>query len=557
VNDGDQTSALPVNQIDDVPEHLWNLGDYTTDEERATADIAGLVSLGFIRAALRRRARLWCIIAVVGLLAGFGAFVKFHPGYQASTSIFLEARPGEDAGLSILDDQAMAQSSTMAGLAVRQFGLPQSASSFLANFTVTVATDQVLLITVTAPSSSEAVHRASVLATEFLQFRATQQEKQQKLVIQGIDQQLSLAGQHIKLLTKRINQLPAPSGNGAREAVLGNLRAERSQAIARLAALKGIVNSNVAATRVGTETFVRGSQVLVAASPLPQRSAKKRLIEYAGTGLILGLVIGMGIVIFSALTSERLRRRDDIASALGAPVKLSVGKIRRNRWRSGPRALVRGQGAAVRQIVVYLGSAVTDISRSRVALAVIPVDDPQVAALSLVSLAVSCAHRGMKVIVADLCSGSPAASLLGARKPGLSAVTVDDTSLIVVIPERDDVAPLGPIVRGPAEGQGTSRSEALVAAYASADLLLTLGTVNPALSAEHLATWAADAVVTVTAGQSSAERIHATGELIRLAGISLISGVLVGADKGDDSLGLTYPSSPSAPAGLGLGVPGQ
>ena len=152
----------------------------------------------------------------------------------------------------------------------------------------------------------------------------------------------------------------------------------------------------------------------------------------------------MGIVIFSALTSERLRRRDDIASALGAPVKLSVGKIRRNRWRSGPRALVRGQGAAVRQIVVYLGSAVTDISRSRVALAVIPVDDPQVAALSLVSLAVSCAHRGMKVVVADLCSGSPAASLLGARKPGLSAVTVDDTSLIVVIPERDDVAPLGP-----------------------------------------------------------------------------------------------------------------
>jgi hypothetical protein len=41
----------------------------------------------------------------------------------------------------------------------------------------------------------------------------------------------------------------------------------------------------------------------------------------------------------------------------------------------------------------------------------------------------------------------------------------------------------------------------------------------------------------VTGGQSSAARIHAVGEMIRLAGITLISGVLVGADKSDQSLG--------------------
>jgi hypothetical protein len=41
----------------------------------------------------------------------------------------------------------------------------------------------------------------------------------------------------------------------------------------------------------------------------------------------------------------------------------------------------------------------------------------------------------------------------------------------------------------------------------------------------------------VTGGRSSAARIHAVAEMLRLAGITLISGVLVGADKTDQSLG--------------------
>jgi hypothetical protein len=42
----------------------------------------------------------------------------------------------------------------------------------------------------------------------------------------------------------------------------------------------------------------------------------------------------------------------------------------------------------------------------------------------------------------------------------------------------------------------------------------------------------------VSAGGSSAERIHGVGEMIRLAGTRLDSIVLVGADKSDESLGL-------------------
>jgi hypothetical protein len=42
-----------------------------------------------------------------------------------------------------------------------------------------------------------------------------------------------------------------------------------------------------------------------------------------------------------------------------------------------------------------------------------------------------------------------------------------------------------------------------------------------------------------TAGQPSAARVQAVGEMIRLSGTTLMTGVLIGADKSDQSLGIT------------------
>ena len=173
------------------------------------------------------------------------------------------------------------------------------------------------------------------------------------------------------------------------------------------------------------------------------------------------------------------------------------------------------------------------------ALAVVPVDDPAVAALSLVSMAISSAQEGQQVVVADLASGAPAARLLDSKAPGVRSVSVHDAHLILAVPDRDDIAPVGPLGSAPAEGQRSAFTEAVGNACASADLLLTLVTLDPSLGAENLATWATSAVVVVTAGRSSWARINAVGEMIRLAGTSVTSAVLVGADKTDESLGVT------------------
>jgi len=47
---------------------------------------------------------------------------------------------------------------------------------------------------------------------------------------------------------------------------------------------------------------------------------------YVGSGLLAGLALRLGIVVIRALVSDKLRRRDEIESALGVPVKLSAGR---------------------------------------------------------------------------------------------------------------------------------------------------------------------------------------------------------------------------------------
>ena len=140
--------------------------------------------------------------------------------------------------------------------------------------------------------------------------------------------------------------------------------------------------------------------------------------------------------------------------------------------------------------------------------------------------------------MADLSAGRPLARLLGVKAAGVHPVTLDGVPLLVAVPNGDDIAPVGPLRSDDAPAVLTPPDEAVVAACSSADLLLTLVTLDPATGGEHLATWASEAIAVVTAGRSSAEKVHSAGELIRLAGTRFNSAILLGADRTDASLGL-------------------
>ena len=536
--------TVPGGARGEVPEQAWAYDDVTAAEELPAAGFpAGLTSLSFIGAALRRRARLWCATAAAGLLIGLGLTLVIPPAYQASTSILLTHNVGEDPTQAMQTDVALSQSHTVAERAMHKLGVRESAGSFLAAYTVTPVTNRVLLVTVSAPSSNEAVRRAQALATEFLQLRAGQLQAQQRLVLAALNQQITQTQQRIESIASQITNVSAQAASPAQRAKLDGLLAQRGQANGVLAGQEQATTEYQVTSQQATASVVEGSEVLDAAAPIP-RSGLLLAMTYAATGLIAGLALGLGIVIVGALVSDRLRRRDDVAHALGAPVSLSVGSVHVGRWLPGRRGLKAARGRDMQRIVAYLRDAVPGSSRGAAALAVVPVDDARVAAVSLMSLAVSCAQEGKQVVVADLCSGAPAARLLKAKDAGVQAVSVNGAHLVVAVPDRGDVVPVGPVHRTSPRAQPEPVSEALAAAYASADLLLTLVTLDPSLGGEHIATWAADVVVMATAGRSSSTKIHAVGEMIRLAGTSPFSAVLVGADKTDESIGVTHTPPP-------------
>jgi capsular polysaccharide biosynthesis protein len=542
MNDKDQALMLPLNNRNGQPERLWAGDDWTTEDDDAVDFNAGLASLGFIRAAIRRSARFCGAAAVIGMLIGSAVYVETPHAVQASTTLLLTVGPESVAGTAIQDDVAIAQSHAVAGLAVAKLKLRQSASSFLGTYTASAVTDRVLLITASAPSSSEAVAWANAVATEFLRFRAEQLDASQQQIFAALNQQLGQAKQQIDTLKNQISKLSAQPRSTTQQGTLTKMQLRLGQEQSALVAFQQSNNASVASTRETTATEIRGSGVLDTATPIQPHSKLKYLILYAAVGFVGGLALSLGLVVIRAFISDRLYRRDDVARALGAPVKLSVGAVRLSRWRGSRPGLAGTKNTNVRRIVAYLGKAVPTGSRHRTALAVVPVDDPQAAALSLVSLAVSCAQQGMQVVVADLTSDANVADLLGSREPGVRSVNVDHARLILAVPEPDDVAPVGPLGRVSRQGQHSPFTEAVADACASADALLTLAPLDPSIGGEHLTSWATDAVAVITAGRSSWTKIHAAGEMIRLAGTHLISAVLVGADTTDDSLG-TVPTS--------------
>lgn len=546
VNNPNQTGTLSRIDPGDLLDPFWAYDGLTTGED-PPANSTGLVSLGFITAAIRRTALFWCATAVAGLLIGLGLFLSAPHLYQASASVFITHGPYSNSMTAIEDDQSVAQSRAVATLAMQRLGLQENVSNFDAGYTVAAVSPRVLLITMNAPSTSQAVARANAVAAAFLQFRARQLETAQNLVLRSLNRQISQSEQNIGLIKGKISQLSSQRSSPTQRATLHSLQAQQTQAAAQLTILQQAADS--AQANPAVKAAVNGSNVLDAATPLPH-SRLKPLLLYAGPGLLVGLVLGVGIVVVQALISDRLRWRDEIAHALDAPVKLSVGTVRLSRWFPSQRGLTAAGSAEVQAIVAQLRSSVPTSAERPAALAIVPADDPRVAALSLASLAVSFAGQGSQVILADLCPGAPAAVLLGVKGPGVHTVSVQGTRLVVAVPDHDDALPAGPRCpqartpyvpdHAPALTQHSPIAEEITAAYASADLLLTLVALDPSLGGEHLPTWADDAVVVITAGRSSRARIRAIGEMIRLAGARLVSGVLVGADKTDESLGLAY-----------------
>ena len=82
-----------------------------------------------------------------------------------------------------------------------------------------------------------------------------------------------------------------------------------------------------------TNSIIDASYVLDPPASKPRPSLLKSLLLAMASGLIGGIAVGVGLVVTSALVSGRLRLREEVALALGAPVRVSVGNLQvRRSW---------------------------------------------------------------------------------------------------------------------------------------------------------------------------------------------------------------------------------
>jgi len=530
VKDPDQ--LITWSRSDGLPDRLW-AGNTGEDGERSAAALSGgLANLGFFTAVLRRKARVWCLTALLGLVIGTGLYVKFPPAYHASATVLLVYNPGTNSQVQVQNEASVAQSQPVAARVVQELKLPQSVASFLAAYTVTAVTANALTIDVGAPSSTAAMQRATAVATAFLQYRAQYARAQEQQQYAQLQQQYNAAQQRLQALNAQSSQLPSTLSTPAEKAEYSHLQSQISQQ----GQILQFVNGTELTTKTDTNALVAGSYVLNPATALPRSHIKGPALYFVG-GLFGGLVVGMAGVIIAALLSRRLRNRNDVAIALGAPVRLSVGRLRPRRWPTRPGRAAKRK-LDMKRVAIYLRGAVPGSSRGPATLAVVAVDDARVVAQAFASLAASCAAEGKQVVVADLSGGAYLARLLRVRDPGIHNVSQDGANLVLFLPQPEDVAPVGPVPSGASPAGPAQVNPALLAACSSADLVLTFVTLDPAFGADHLGTWATSVVVVVTAGESTAEKVLSVGEMIRLAGTRLDSAVLIGADKTDESLGV-------------------
>jgi uncharacterized protein involved in exopolysaccharide biosynthesis len=509
-------------------------------EEPAQEDVAGtpptmMASLAYLWAALRRRWRTWSVGALAGLMIGVGAATFMPPTSTATVTLLLTHPDGVDPASAMQTDLSILHTRTVAERTVKALHSSTPPGIFQGQVQASVVTSTVLSIEVTAADDAAAVKAASTFAATYLAFRKTQLEAQSDALVAGYQNQIAAAQQQVETLTKQYDALS--SGGPATQAEAGDVLTRRSQLSAQILTLQ----QQISASRLATDSVAQASHVLDPARP-NDTSPRRRTVLLGASGLIGGLCLGVAIVLFGALTSFRLRRREEVALAVGVPVRYAAAALRHG-WRPGRRISIgrgwrrRRRRAAAHGRAVLVHGLVTAL-RTDPRLAVVTLgrtaadDAALLVTLTGIELKLSTGrHAG--VVLVDLGDRPRLAALLP-RLLRTSRDTFAATAPTVVRPE--GVAPLAP---GPfADGTlGKAVTGEAAAAAASAETVLSLFTLEPDTGADELPGWADRAVLLVKAGSATPEQLRTAAELLRSAGIEPAFVILLGTDPTDESLG--------------------
>ncbi|MET7646464.1 Wzz/FepE/Etk N-terminal domain-containing protein [Streptomyces sp. NPDC005426] len=474
----------------------------TTGRTSEPSDAAPLLDLQALVVAVRRRRRLWCSLALLGLLAGLAVAVLLPQPPAAVTMVLVAHKEDQpnDTGTLIRTDVELLRTTRIAGQALRSLKSSQDPEDFMRDYRGTGLTNNLLQIEVTGDSDAQAVARAKALADAFVADHVRRMREGAKAEADALLDQRDLMRDELAQVNKAIGD-GSPESDPKASARIESLFARRAELDSRIAEF----DQRAAEARTGTPRVVAGTQIVDAPHAV-RRSLPKTAATRAAIGLVLGLALGLAVAAVSTVVADRPVLRREIAANLGASVIAELRRVPRRP--AGPWQRRRTRAARDR-LTTTLARTVRDSAEP----------------VSLLEL--GCA-RGTSVIALNV------ARELAARGP------------VVVV----DGLP-GPQLtrRRPKPGDPTVVSGEHDAAVSPEERRIGVGSVAPGAAWAGLPYLGTRTVLVVRAGHSSAAWLHTVARQLADQRVAVIGVVLIDPDPRDRTDGTLWDGPRTAPRG--------
>jgi capsular polysaccharide biosynthesis protein len=295
-----------------------------------------------LRASLQEIWRRRLLVIVVAALCGLGGFAYglLRPVDQTGVALVLLPLSGaSDSGNSgntgnsgtvgngIATEAVIARSASVLAAAGARVSPPLGALEVRKLVTVTPLSGQILQFQAQAPTSAYAAQLANALAASYVDYVGQLEADSAKTAVAALQHESTQLTQQIKNLqfeigsiTARIASEGAGSNQGQQDTkLLNSLQSEQNQTSLQL----NSVTNQITNANIENGSTVSTTRVLQTATVQPT-SRYGFPVETGIIGFALGMLIGAVYVLVRLQHGHRLRFRDEIALAAGAPVIASL-----------------------------------------------------------------------------------------------------------------------------------------------------------------------------------------------------------------------------------------
>ncbi|MCF3103060.1 polysaccharide biosynthesis protein [Streptomyces roseoverticillatus] len=294
----------------------------TTSKTSESPAAAPLLDLQALVVAVRRRRRLWCSMALLGLLVGAAVAVLLPPPPTAVTKVLVAHQKDQpnDTGTLIRTDIQLLGTTRIAGAALQSLKSPEKPEDFMRDYRGTGLSNNLLQINVTGDSDAKAVARAEALADAFVADHVKRMKEAANAEAKALLEQRDRMRDELAKVNQAIGDR-APEKDPKASASIESLFARRAELNSRIADF----DQRAGEARVGTPQLIAGTQIVDAPRAV-QHSLPRAAVTKAAIGLLLGLALGLAVAAVGAVVADRPVLRREIAANLGASV---IAELRR------------------------------------------------------------------------------------------------------------------------------------------------------------------------------------------------------------------------------------